>query len=110
MRSLCLGAMYDESLTHISSGTLIKSQVIHITETVYESRDKNILSHSSNWAYHTFKFLESITSLFKRNLVVVCTMYAGICKSTLHEKKKFGISIVEVQQCFWWLVLVELAM
>ena len=71
---------------------------------------KNLLSHSSNWAYHTFKFLESITSLFKRNLVVVCTMYAGICKSTLHEKKKFGISIVEVQQCFWWLVLVELAM
>ena len=48
--------------------------------------------------------------MFKRNLVVVGTMYAGICKSTLHEKKKFGISIVEVQQCFWWLVLVELAM
>ena len=111
MRSLCLGAMYDESLTHISSGTLIKSQVIHITETVYESRDKNVLSHSSNWAYHNFDFLESTYYImFKRNLVVVCTMYAGICKSTLHEKKKFGISIVEVQQCFWWLVLVELAM
>ena len=48
--------------------------------------------------------------MFKCNFVVVCML---ACKSkvhTLHEKKKFGISIVEVQQCFWWLVLVELAM